>query len=108
MDETTNLALLRRPGHKASLTGGWQIRPDADLSATLVYVGPWIDGSRDFSIPRLKTDGHVTFNLAARWQATEMFTLFARGDNLFDETYENPVGFLGPERAFYVGMQAKL
>lgn len=108
VDETTNLALLRRPGHKASLTGTWAIRPDIDVNATLLYVGPWIDGSRDFSIPRLKTDGHVTVNLAARWQATEMFALFARGDNLFDETYQNPVGFLGTERAFYVGVQAKL
>jgi vitamin B12 transporter len=108
VDETTNLALIRRPNHKASLTGGWQFHSDADLSATLLYVGPWIDGSRDFAIPRLKTEGYVTVNLAARWQATERFTLFARGDNLFDETYENPVGFLGPERAFYVGVQAKL
>ena len=66
------------------------------------------DGSRDFPVPRLKTDGTVTVNLAARWQATEMFTLFARGDNLFDESYQNPVGFQAPERAFYVGVQAKL
>jgi vitamin B12 transporter len=108
VDETTNLALIRRPNHKASLTGSWQFRPDADLSATLLYIGPWIDGSRDFSVPRLKTDGYMTFNLAARWQATERFTLFVRGDNLFDEIYQNPVGFLGPERAFYVGVAAKL
>ena len=108
VDESTNLALLRRPNHKASLTGTLFVRPDIDVSATLLHVGPWIDGSRDFSVPRLKTDGHVTVNLAARWQATEMFALFARGDNLFDETYQNPVGFLGPERAFYVGVQAKL
>jgi len=107
-DKATGLQLLRRPTHKASLTGGWQFRPDGDVSATLLYVGPWFDGSRDFSVPRLKTEGYVTFNLAARWQATEMFTLFVRGDNLFDESYENPVGFLGQERAFYAGVQAKL
>ncbi len=108
VDKVTNLQLIRRPGHKASLTGGWQFLPEADVSATLLYVGPWFDGSRDFPVPRLKTDGTVTVNLAARWQATEMFTLFARGDNLFDESYQNPVGFLAPERAFYVGVQAKL
>lgn len=108
VDEATDLQLVRRPTHKASLTGGWQFRPDADVSATLLYVGPWFDGSRDFSVPRLKTGGYVTVNLAARWQATERFTLFVRGDNLADEAYENPVGFLGPERAFYVGVQAKL
>ncbi len=109
VDETTSLALLRRPDLQGQPDrNGWIFRPDPDLSATLLYVGPWIDGSRDFSTPRLKTEGHVTVNLAARWQATEMFALFARGDNLFDEAYQNPVGFLGPERAFYVGVQAKL
>lgn len=107
-DKVTGRQLVRRPTHKASLTGGWQFRPDADLSATLLYVGPWIDGSRDFSVSGLRTGGYLTVNLAARWQTTEMFTLFARGDNLFDESYENPVGFLGQERAFYVGVQAKL
>jgi vitamin B12 transporter len=55
-----------------------------------------------------KADGYVAVNLAARWQVTQMFTLFARGDNVFDESYQNPVGFLGAERAFYVGVQAKL
>jgi len=71
-------------------------------------VGPWIDGSRDFSVSGLKTEGYLTVNLAARWQVTDMFTLFARGENLFDETYQNPVGFLGAERAFYAGVQVKL
>lgn len=107
-DKATGLQLLRRPTHKATLTGGWQFHPDADVSATILYVGPWFDGSRDFSVPRLKTEGYVTFNLAARWQASQMFTLFVRGDNLFDESYQNPVGFLGAERSFYVGVEAKL
>jgi outer membrane cobalamin receptor len=38
----------------------------------------------------------------------ERFTLFARTDNLFDDDYQSPVGFLGPERAFHAGIQAKL
>jgi vitamin B12 transporter len=108
IDGTTKLELLRRPRHKASLDAGWQFLPQAGLDATLLYVGPWIDGSRDFSIPRLKTGGYVTMNVAAHVDLDERFTLFARADNLFDESYENPVGFLGPERAFYAGVQAKL
>jgi vitamin B12 transporter len=108
IDGTTGLELLRRPRNKVSLNAGWQFLPQAGLEATLLYVGPWIDGSRDFSIPRLKTDGYVTMDLAAHYDLDERFTLFARADNLFDESYENPVGFLGPERAFYAGVQAKL
>ena len=108
IDGTTGLELLRRPRNKASLNAGWRFLPQAGLDATLLYVGPWIDGSRDFSVPRLKTDGYVTMDLAAHYDLDARFTLFARASNLFDETYENPVGFLGPERAFYAGVQAKL
>jgi vitamin B12 transporter len=108
IDGVTGLELLRRPRNKASLTAEWQVLPQAGLSATLLHVGPWIDGSRDFSIPRLKTDGYVTVDLAGHYDLDERFTLFARADNLFDESYQNPVGFLGPERAFHAGVQAKL
>ncbi|MBV9548171.1 MAG: TonB-dependent receptor [Alphaproteobacteria bacterium] len=107
-DGATGLELLRRPRNKVSLAAGWQFRSDAGLDATLLYVGPWIDGSRDFSVPRLKTTGYVTVDLAAHYDLDRHFTLFARAENLFDESYQNPAGFLGVERAFYAGMQAKL
>jgi len=29
-----------------------------------------------------------------------------RISNLFDKSYQNPVGFLQPERAFYAGIKA--
>jgi vitamin B12 transporter len=108
INAVTGLELLRVPANKASLSAAWQFLPQAGVNATLLYVGPWIDGSRDFSIPRLKTDGYVTFNLAGHYDLDERFTLFARADNLFDESYQNPVGFLGSEQAFYAGVQAKL
>ncbi len=108
IDASTGLGLLRRPRNKASLAADWRFLPQAGVNATLLYVGPWIDGSRDFSVPRLKTGGYVTVALAGHYDLDERFTLFARADNLFDEDYQNPVGFLGPERAFYAGVQAKL
>jgi hypothetical protein len=37
-----------------------------------------------------------------------MFTVYARADNLFDEAYENPSGFLQPRQAFYAGIKAAL
>jgi len=108
INAVTGLELLRVPANKASLSADWQLLPQAGIDATLLYVGPWIDGSRDFSVPRLKTDGYVTVNLAGHYDLDERFTLFARADNLFDEDYQNPVGFLGPEQAFHAGVQAKL
>jgi vitamin B12 transporter len=108
IDGTTGLELLRRPHNKTSLTGSLQALPQLGLDATLLAIGPWIDGSRDFSVPRLASSGYVTVNLAAHYDLDARFTLFARADNLLNESYQNPVGFLGPERALYAGMQAKL
>ena len=75
-----------------------------------------IDNSMDEAIGGYATrievdfsaDGYVTVNLAGHYNLDERFTLFARADNLFDESYQNPVGFLGSEQAFYAGVQAKL
>jgi vitamin B12 transporter len=113
IDGTTGLELLRRPRNKTSLTaswgaGSWQALPQLGLDATLLAIGPWIDGSRDFSVPRLKASGYVTVDLAAHYDLDAHFTLFARADNLLNDSYQNPVGFLGPERALYAGVQAKL
>jgi vitamin B12 transporter len=37
-----------------------------------------------------------------------MFTLYGRADNLFDERYQNPSGFMQPGVAFYAGIKATL
>src|SRR6185295_10583070 len=68
LDAGTKLALLRRPRHKASVGGDWQATDDLSLNATLLYVGPQIDGNRDFSIPRLKMPDYVTIDLAASYK----------------------------------------
>ena len=38
----------------------------------------------------------------------EHWSVFGRIDNLFGRQYENPVGFLGPSRGFFVGVKARL
>ena len=108
IDVGTKLALLRRPRHKVSATGDWQATDDLLLNTTLLYVGPQIDGNRDFSIPRLKQDGTVTMDLAASYRLTEQFSLFGRIENLFDTSYQSPEGFLRPGIGAYAGIKANL
>ena len=108
IDAGTKLALLRRPRHKISATGDWQATDDLLLNTTLLYVGPQIDGNRDFSIPRLKQDGHVTMDLAVSYRLTEQFSLFGRIENLFDTSYQSPEGFLRPGIGAYAGIKANL
>lgn len=97
--------LLRRPRHKGSVTAFWTPIPDLTLSATLVVIGSFVDGNRDFSIPRLKAPGFTTVNFAVDYQVSENLSVFGRVDNLFDERYENPTGFLGRGLAVYGGVR---
>jgi vitamin B12 transporter len=99
---------LRRPRNKASLTADWQALPALGLDATLLYVGPQIDGNRDFSIPRLKLSGYTVMNVAASWNVDDHFTLFGRIENAFDTRYQSPDGFLRPGLGAYAGIKASL
>ncbi|MBW8707696.1 MAG: TonB-dependent receptor, partial [Alphaproteobacteria bacterium] len=108
LDAGTRLALLRRPRHKASLGADWQATEDLSLNATLLYVGPQIDGNRDFSIPRLKMPGYVTLDLAASYKLTDTWSLFGRIENATDTHYQSPDGFLRPGIGAFGGIKVNL
>jgi vitamin B12 transporter len=100
--------LLRRPKHKASLNAAWQATSAFSLNATVLTVSSWIDGNRDFSIPRLTAPGYTVVNLAASFAIDRHLTVFGRLDNLFDRHFQNPVGFLQPTRGAFAGIRAQL
>ncbi|WP_246775377.1 TonB-dependent receptor plug domain-containing protein [Methylobacterium aquaticum] len=104
-DEIAHQELLRRPRHKVSATAIWNPLPQLTLTGTLVAIGSFVDGNRDFSVPRLKNPGFTLVNLSANYAYSENLTLFARIDNLFDQRYQNPTGFLGAGLAVYGGVR---
>ena len=104
-DEILNQELLRRPRNKATLQVLWTPIPRLTLSGTVLAIGRFIDGNRDFSVPRLVNHGHTTVNLAASYDINDHQKLFARVDNLFDLRYQDPTGFLQPNLAAYGGVQ---
>ena len=106
-DEIKHQELLRRPKHKASLTADWQASPDVALSATALYVGSWVDTDRYGNISRLKADGYSVVNLAGTYDLGGGVQAFARIDNLFDNTYQNPVGFDRPGLGVFAGVRVK-
>ena len=108
IDDRTNRALLRRPRHKASLNAGWQAMDDLLLDATLLYVGPHVDGNRDFSVPRFHKGGEFTADFAASYRLTETFSVFGRLENAFDNSYQAPDGFLRPGIGGFAGIKANL
>ena len=107
-DDTRHQELLRRPKHKISFDASWQVLPALALDANLVTLASWVDGNRDFSIPRFDAPGYTTVNLAGNYNVTSNLNVFARVDNLFDRHYENPTGYLGPGAGAYAGIKVTL
>jgi vitamin B12 transporter len=107
-DQILDLELLRRPRHKFDLNGEWHATGRLSLNANVLSVSSWIDGNRDFSIPRLTAPGYTTVNLAAGYDLTNHFAVYGRIDNLFDRHYENPDGFLQPSLGAFVGIKVRL
>jgi vitamin B12 transporter len=108
IDDERDQELLRRPKHKGSLDVAWQAADTFVIDASVLTVSDWIDGNRDFSIPRLRAPGYTVANLAASYDVTRHLTVFARIDNLLDRRYENPYGFLQPSLGVFGGIKAKL
>jgi vitamin B12 transporter len=106
-DEVLHQELVRRPKHKGSLNSDWRATSRLSLSATVLSVGSWIDGNRDFSNPRLTAPGYTTVNLAASYDLTSHVSLTGRINNLFDRHYENPAGFLQPSLGAFAGIKAR-
>lgn len=106
-DDIAHQELLRRPKTKASLGVRWLASPALSVSATVLYVGPWIDGSRDFSIPRLTAPGYATVDIAANYALPRGVTLFARVSNLLDRRYQDPVGFQRPGAGVFAGARER-
>ena len=107
IDASTHLALARRPRNMLGLTGDWQALPDLSLDATLLVTGPQADIDRE-SGARLKLGGHILLNLAASYRLTDTWSVFGRIDNVFDENYQSPEGFLRPGIGAIAGLKVNL
>ena len=107
-DEVANQELLRRPKHKGTLLAQWQATSAWQLSLDVLAVGSWVDGNRDFSIPRLDAPGYVTVNFATSYELNGHLTVFGRINNMLDRRYENPIGFQQPGIGAYAGLRVTL
>jgi vitamin B12 transporter len=100
----TGEQLLRRPRNKGSVTAIWNPIDRLTLSSTVLLVGEWVDISRT-TFERVTQPGFTVVNVAANYRVNDNVTTFARIDNLFDERYENPNGFLRPGFGAYAGVR---
>lgn len=102
--DATSCYPLRRPNNKVSLTMEWRPTDELDLTASLVYASSWWDIVR-LTPNYIDQPGYTVVNIAANYRMNANTTLFGRINNLFDEAYENPNGFLAPGFGAYGGVK---
>jgi vitamin B12 transporter len=100
----TDTELLRRPRDKYTLATVWQPTDKLAISPTVIYLGHWLDIDRSTFVMR-EGGGVVTVNLAVNYALNAHATLFAHADNLFNNQYEEPLGWLQPGLSVYGGVK---
>lgn len=102
-DRSTGLRLLRVPEHSGSATLFWA---GDRFSGALTMRGE----SEQTDVDGFGTgvrDGFVTADVAAAWQVTEQIELTARVENLFDERYQEVLGYGEPGLSGYLGVRLR-
>ena len=107
-DDILHQELLRRPKNKASLNAHWQVNAPLSLTATVLYVGSWIDTNRDATQSGIPANGYTLVNLNASYDLGHGVTAFGRIDNLLNRQYQDPLGFQHQGLGIYVGLRLAL
>ena len=104
IDDITGMELLRRPKNKIGFTTAWVPFDPITLSGTVIYVGERLDipreGGADVVAP-----AYTLVNLAGEYKLDSRVALFGRVDNLLNEHYQDPTGFLRPGLGVFGGVR---
>jgi len=104
--DNTGSALLRRPKNKASLDASWVPIAPLTLTAEIIYVGTWLDSTRDnATIFTAQAAPYTLVDLAAEYRINANTTFFGRINNLLDHHYQDPIGFLQPSLGAIAGIR---
>ena len=105
-DRKTGLTLIRRPRHKYGMEASYRFLEKGNLSLSYRYVGKRFD--YDWTVypaARVTLSKYVLIGLAASYDLTPYLQLFARGENLLDEDYEEISGYGTPGRSVFAGLK---
>jgi vitamin B12 transporter len=102
---------VRRPKHMASLVANYYFAGErGNLNMNLNTSGEQLDvffSPITFTVDRVKIPSYTVVDLAGSWKLSQSLDLTARVSNLFDEEYEEILGFVRPGRAAYVGLRGR-
>lgn len=105
-DMATGRPLARRPAHK--VTGTVDVTATEDL--TLGFAVTW-NGARPDIDPvtfgRTTNAGYTLATLTADYRVRKGVDIYGKVQNVFDQKYEDPLGYAHPGLAFYGGVRAR-
>jgi vitamin B12 transporter len=108
-DEATGRPLVRRPRHKVRLVASGSPVDKINLGAEVVYTGDRFDTDYDaWPSERVVLSDYTVVNLTGSFRVSSSVTVRARVDNLFDETYEEILGYNSSPAALYLGLKLTL
>lgn len=98
---------VRRPEDTGSLDASWRVMGGpVRVNLGVTYNGDQTD--TDFgTFLRTAQDPYTLVRLGASWQVNDTVELYARVQNLTDETYEEVIGVSGAPRAAFIGVRFK-
>jgi vitamin B12 transporter len=100
---------VRRPKHMASLVANYSFLDDrGNLNLNINYSGTQQDvffSPQTYVSELVELDAYTVVDLAAAWKLTPSLELTGRITNLFDEEYEEILGFVRPGQAVYAGLR---
>jgi len=101
-------SLLRRPEHKAGLVldTHW-LGGRGDLALQVDWVGPRDDLDPTAASDRVRADDYVVVDLRGGFQVLDWLRVFARVENLFDEDYQDVLGFGTAGISGYGGLEVR-
>lgn len=104
---TDALREIRRPEHTANVAADWRTGP-LTLGGSLAYVGDRIDRDFDlFPAPIVKLGAYVLGSARFAYRISEVLEAYARVENLFDEHYQDVVGYATPGRSVRAGIRLR-
>lgn len=94
---------IRRPRHYGNIGARVAIQKFSVLG-TMRFANDAED--EIFGIGRVKLDDYQVFDLSVNYAVTSQLELFARGQNIFDNDYQEVVNYNTAGAAFYAGVRA--
>jgi vitamin B12 transporter len=99
--------LRDRPRWRGGIQLDWQFRPESHLQFHTIWVGSRFD----FQLPipeRQKSDSYFTANLVFSQRIQRDWTVFLRIENLFDDKFQEFIGFPNPGRYARFGVNYRI